>query len=97
VNGESLLQEVPVDRVYVVKFIGAYASSTLAAISIHFKNISNGATLWHTSVNPLGVAWHGDLVTIAFEPGEIFGFFVDGVGEHADVFCGGYSLVKTLP
>lgn len=92
-SGSSAAVVVPTGRVYIVKQLTAYMSSTLGTIDAFFHDLGSGAALFHAGVSAGGGGWFGFYGALVFEAGDSFGWDVSvTLGESADVFASGYDL-----
>lgn len=87
---------VPSGYVFVVKFLSVYYN-TIGGGTVFFKQKTSNVALRSWSAGPFSKVSVGELVTIAFNQGEEFGFEIDAIdpSDRMDVYAGGYAL--TLP
>lgn len=90
---------VPAGHVWVVRAITIYAHTILDTISAAFKDFDQDSVVFYADWSPgQRNSVYAD-VHMAFDSFTSFGFAIgaDVLSDGADVYCGGYDLLKPTP
>jgi hypothetical protein len=94
-NGDTATVTVPAGFVYIVRQATFYSNPLVSPARGFLVDEDSGAALFSCGTAAGTPAWFGFFGALVFEEGQRFHWKVTaGLGDGADVYAGGYALVK---